>query len=166
MAARQDGRVLRSRPDCRIAAVATKVIAKVYSRKTRMRIKLRDLSFLRPVKVCMREPEDCQGCTSGRLHTSSGGRSHRALWRGEACRISRPRYMQFLDLWVGLVPGHDWIRFLVSRAEIDRGPGWCPGLQATALMDFNDCKVCRIRASLSCCQRVWVSEETKDKRQK
>jgi hypothetical protein len=165
MAARHDGRVLRSRPDCRIAAVATKVMANVYSRNTRIRMKLRDLSFLRPVKVWMREPEDCQGCTTGRLHTSSGG-SHRALWRGEACRILRPRYKRFLDLWVGLVAGHDWIRFLVSRAKVDRGPGWCSGLQATALMDLNDCKVCRIRASLFCCQRMLVSEERKDKNER
>jgi hypothetical protein len=46
MAARHEGSVLRSSPDCRIAAVATNVMAKVYRRKTRILMKLKDLSFL------------------------------------------------------------------------------------------------------------------------
>jgi len=73
--------------------------------------------------------------------------------------------MRFLGLWVGLVAGHDWIRFLVSRAKIARGPGWCAGLQATTLMDLNDCKMCRIRASLYCCQRVREPEEVKTRKE-
>ena len=80
------------------------------------------------------------------IHTSARG-SHRAWLRGGACRIWRPHCMQSLDLWAGLVAGHDWVRFLLSQARIHRRPGCCPGLQATTLMNVNSRKFYCIRAS-------------------
>jgi len=56
--------------------------------------------------------------------------------------------MRSLVPWVSLEAAHHVVRFLVSQAEIRRRPGCCQGLQATTLIELNDCKVCWTRASL------------------
>lgn len=111
------------------------------------------------MKVCMREPEDCQRNTSKvmSMHASARG-SYRALLRGEACRISRPRCKQFLGPLAGLAAFHHVVHFLVSQAKIHRRPGCCPDSQATTLMDFNSCKFCE-RASFVYCRKLARANE-------
>ena len=96
------------------------------------------------------------------VHASSRG-SHRALLREAACRISRPHYKRSLVPWVCLAAVHHVVRFLVSQAKIHRRPGCCQGLQATALMNLNDCKVCWIRASSCVAASLCGSRRDKSK---